>query len=61
MGSSAPSDAQGGGKKRRAEASLFGSRPKKSKASAAATKRDKAAAKEARFRKPVKQPRSVSA
>ena len=33
----------GGAQKRRAASSLFGSRPKKSKASAAATKRDEAA------------------
>ena len=39
-GSSALPDAQGGGKKRRAGTSLFGSRPKKPKGSAAATKRD---------------------
>ena len=43
-------DAQGGMKKRRATPSLFGSRPKKPKGSAAATKRDEAAAKAIRFR-----------
>ena len=60
-GSSAPPDAQGGGKKRRARASLFGSRPKKPKGSAAATKRDEAATKANRFRKVVKTPQLVSA
>ena len=60
-GSSAPPDAQGGGKKRRAETSLFGSRLKKPKGSAAATKRDEAATKVARFRKVVKQPQAFSA
>ena len=45
----------------RATSGLFGSRPKKSKASTAATKRDEAAAKAARFRKAVKQPQAVSA
>ena len=48
--SSAAPDAQGGAKKRRATPSLFGSRPKKPKGSAAATKRDEAAAKAIRFR-----------
>ena len=52
--SSAAPDAQGGAKKRRAAPSLFGSRTKKPKGSAAATKRDEAAAKAARFRKVVK-------
>ena len=54
-------DAQGGAKKRRAAPSLFGSRPKKPKGSAAATKRDEAAAKATRFRMEVKKPQLVSA
>ena len=53
--------AGGGTQKRRAVSILFGSRPKKSKASTAATKRDEAAAKAARFRKVVKQPQVISA
>ena len=40
---------------------LFGGRSKKSKGFTAATKRDEAAAKAARFRKVVKQPQAVSA
>ena len=40
---------------------MFGSRPKKPKGGAAATRRDEAAAKAARFRKVVKQPQMVSA
>ena len=51
----------GGTQKHRAASGLFGSRPKKSKTSTAATKRDEAAAKAARFRKAVKQPQAVSA
>ena len=58
--STAPA-ASGGTQKCRATSTLFGSRPKKSKASTAATKRDEAAAKAARFRKAVKQPQAVSA
>ena len=58
--STAPA-ATGGAQKRRAASTLFGSRPKKSKLSIAATKRDEAAAKAARFRKAVKQPQAVSA
>ena len=54
-------DAQGGAKKRRAAPSLFGSRPKKPKGSAAATKQDEAAIKAHRFRKEVKKPLLVSA
>ena len=54
-------DAPGGAKKRRAGTSLFGSRPKKPKGSAAATKRDEAATKANRFRKVVKTPQLVSA
>ena len=57
--STAPA-ARGGAHKRRAGPGLFGSRPKKPRGSAAATKRDEAAAKAARFRKVVKQPRAVS-
>jgi len=53
--------AAGGAQKRRAALGLFGSRPKKSKPSTTATKRDEAAAKAARFRKAVKQPQAVSA
>ena len=59
--SSAAPDAQGGTKKRRAAPSLFGSRTKKPKGSAAATKRDKVAAKANHFRKEVKTPQLVSA
>ena len=55
-GSSITPAAGGGAQKCRAASGLFGSRPKKSKASTAATKRDEAAAKAARFRKAVKQP-----
>ena len=46
--------AASGAQKRQAALGLFGSRPMKSKASIAATKRDEAAAKAARFRKVVK-------
>ena len=56
-GSSAAPAARGGVQKRWAVPILFGSRPKKPKSTAAATKRDEAAAKAARFRKVVKQPR----
>ena len=59
-GSSATSGAPGGGKKRRAAPTLFGSRPKKPKISAAVTKRDEAATKAIRFRKEVKKPPLVS-
>ena len=60
-GSSAVPGAPGGGKERRAAPTLFGSRPKKPKGSAAATRRDEAAAKAIRFRKVVKKPPLVSA
>ena len=60
-GSSAAPGAPGGGKKRRAVPTLFGSRPKKPKGPAAATRRDKAAAKAIRFHKEVKKPPLVSA
>ena len=60
-GSSIAPAAGGGAQKRRAALGLFGSRLKKLKASTAATKRDEAAAKAARFRKAVKQPQAVSA
>ena len=60
-GSSIAPTAGGGAQKRWAASGLFGSRPKKSKASTAVTKRDEAAAKAARFRKAVKQPQAVSA
>ena len=53
--------ARGGVQKRRAASTYFGSRPKKSKGSTAATKRDEAAVKAARFRKAVKQPQAISA
>ena len=59
-GSSATPGAPGGGKKRRAMPTLFGSRPKKPKSSAVATKRDEAAVKAIRFRKEVKKPPLVS-
>ena len=59
--SAAAPDAQGGAKKRRAETSLFGSRPKKPKGLAAATERDEAVAKANRFRKVVKTPQLISA
>ena len=58
--SSAAPAAGGGAQKRRAVSILFGIHPKKSKASTAATKRDEAAAKAARFRKAVKQPQAIS-
>ena len=60
-GSSAAPRAPGGGKKRRAMPTLFGSRPKNPKGSAAVTRRDEAAAKAIRFRKEVKKPLMVSA
>ena len=60
-GSSAAPPARGGAQKRRAVSGLFGSRPKKPKGGAVATRRDEAAVKAARFRKVVKQPQSVSA
>ena len=59
-GSSAAPSAPGGGKKRRAVPTLFGSWPKKPKGSAAVTRRDEAAAKAIRFRKEVKKPPLVS-
>ena len=60
-GSSAAPPARGGAQKHRATSGLFGSRPKNPKGGAAATRRDEAAAKAARFRKVVKQPQTVSA
>ena len=60
-GSSAALPARGGGQKRRAAQGLFGSRTKKPRGGAAATRWEKAAAKAARFRKTVKQPQTVSA
>ena len=60
-GSFAVPAARGGAQKRRAASTFFGSWPKKSKASTAATKQDEAAAKAARFRKAVKQPQAISA
>ena len=60
-GSSAAPGAPGGGKKHRAVPTLFGSRLKKPKGSAAATRQDEAAAKAIRFRKEVKKPPLVSA
>ena len=61
MGSSATPAARGSAQKRRASSGLFGSRPKKPKGGAAASRWDEAAAKAARFRKVVKQPQTVSA
>ena len=52
---------RGSAQKRRAASTFFGSRPKKSKASMAATKRDEVAVKAACFRKAVKQPQAISA
>ena len=46
--------------KRRAAQGLFGTRMKKPRDGAAATRREEAAAKAARFRKTVKQPQTVS-
>ena len=60
-GSSATQPARGGGQKRRAAQGLFGSRPQKPRSRAAATRREEAAAKAARFRKAVRQPQMVSA
>ena len=60
-GPSAAPAARGGTQKCRAASTYFGSRPKKSKGSTAATKRDEAAVKAARFRKAVKQPQAISA
>ena len=59
-GPSAALAARGGAQKHRAASTFFGSRPKKSKASTAATKQDEAAVKAARFRKAVKQPQAIS-
>ena len=53
--------ARGSTQKRQAALTLLGGRPKKPKGSAAATKRDEAAAKAACFRKVVKQPQAVLA
>ena len=60
-GSSGAQPARGGGQKCRAAQGLFGSRTKKPRGGAAATRREEAAAKAARFRKVVKQPQAVSA
>ena len=60
-GSSIAPAAGDGAQKRWAASGLFGSQPKKSKASTTATKRDEAAAKAARFRKAVKQLQAISA
>ena len=60
-GPSAALAARGGAQKRWAASTYFGNRPKKSKGSTAATKRDEAAVKAARFRKAVKQPQAISA
>ena len=59
--SSAGLDGQGGVKRRRAGPSLPGSRSKKFKGAAAATKREEAIAKANRFRKELKKPPLVSA
>ena len=53
--------ARRGGQKCRAAQGLFGSRTKKPRGGAAATRREEAAAKAARFPKVVKQPQTVSA
>ena len=60
-GSSGAQPARGRGQKRRATQGMFGSRTKKPRGGAAATRREEAAAKAARFRKTVKQPQTVSA
>ena len=60
-GSSGAQPARGRGQKRRATKGMFGSRTKKPRGGAAATRREEAAAKAARFRKVVKQPQTVSA
>ena len=60
-GSSAAPPTRGGGQKRRTAQGLFGSRTKKPRGGAAATRRVEAPAKAARFRKTVKQPQTVSA
>ena len=52
-GSSAAPPARGGGQKRRAAPGLFGSRPKKPRGGAVATRREEAAAKAARFHQAV--------
>ena len=60
-GSSGAQPTRGRGQKRCAAPGLFGSRTKKPRGGAAATRREEAAAKAARFRKVVKQPQNVSA
>ena len=60
-GSSGAQTAQGRGQKRRATQGMFGSRTKKPRGGAVATRREEAAAKAALFRKVVKQPQTVSA
>ena len=60
-GSSVVPAARGSAQKRRAASTFFGSRPKKSKASTAATKWDEAVVKASRFCKAVKQPQAISA
>ena len=60
-GSSSAQPARGRGQKRRATQGMFGSWTKKPRGGAAATRREEAAAKAARFRKVVKQPQTVSA
>ena len=60
-GSSGAQPARGRGQKRRATQGMFGSWTKKPRGGAAATRREEAAAKAARFRKAVKQPQTVSA
>ena len=59
-GPSATPAARGGAQKCRAASTYFGSRPKKSKGSTAATKRDEVVVKAAHFRKAVKQPQAIS-
>ena len=60
-GSPGAQPARGRGQKRRAAQGMFGSRTKKPRGGAAATRREEAAAKAALFRKVVKQPQTVSA
>ena len=59
--SSAALSTPGGTSKRQAGALLFGSRPKKAKSTAVATKQAEASAKATRFQRTPKQPPTVSA
>ena len=60
-GSFGAQPARGRGQKRRATQGMFGSRTKKPRGGAAATRWEEAAVKAARFRKVVRQPQTVSA